>query len=199
MSEKIVIGEETGIVREKKYIKINGFDNETKQEFYQKIKDLIKVVSKTEYHNLLAKRKQKGSGWATYLVNFDTTPQGKILRDILVVINKDSLPEDPRYLEAVIRHEAAEIWALGKAGFSLVDSALNQNIQGSDAINLAHSFARLEEYRYAEEMGILEEYRAWWKKRENGEFWDPEDKIYETFLKRKKGRQLRSKLPGRLG
>ena len=183
-------GETMGIREEKikvegNLVEINGFDSKTKEEFYSKMERFIRILPEEEYWKTI----NSGGGLATYNVTIKflhnrNEPKiiGKGLEDITIAVNKDRFKGlEQTVMQAAIRHELAELWLLGKAGFSAADLASHGTVTAGQAVAIAHRYARREEFDYAFEHGFGELSLEMHRKREAPDLADSE-KAYREAL-----------------
>ncbi len=156
---------------ENKVLEIFGLGDRAKEKFYKSLTPYVQILSSTEYKQLKEEANAKGGrhgDWAFYYVNIATNIFGgehpfivsRELQNLSIIVNRDSYPNEG-FVKIAIRHEMAELWALSKMGFSLIDSVQNGRITLEDAIHLSHQHARLEEFRFAKQEGLLDDLIKW--------------------------------------
>ena len=146
-------------------VRIRGFGAQTKKEFFEKTSSLVSIVPEDEYWELLKNASVSGGGWATYVTRInelygDEHPVvvAKELNSLLIVVNKDRfIGKEKTLMQAVIKHELAELWILGKLGFSIWSLKVNGKLSLDKAIKISHNYARREEIAYAIRNGFGEE------------------------------------------
>ncbi len=178
-------------------IRINGFDAKTQEEFYRQMKRFVRILPEDDYNDALEEKGFWGGGVASAHAYFDrkTDPNGSVIfseiNAILIVINQDKYKgTENTLMQAAIRHELAELWVYGKMGFSLLTPMKKADIFESEKIaDLAHHYARQEEFKYAIEHGFGEQELAFIK-----QIVDPKEAFQSEQIYRKvAARKLKSK------
>lgn len=140
------------IIRNEGSITIVGTPNETKNEFFDLLKQESQIVDGRTFREMFPN---------TYIAAFSKVtvfsdgPAKKTTEGIKVYLNKDDFiiagKDYSDLIPIILRHEIAELWYFSKTGFSM--SPPPKAIGKKGRRDFAHALALREEYGYAFKLG----------------------------------------------